>query len=81
MRLIKLIVGEQDTIENWPAPFDQLAHLPEPVLELLRRMLAKSLKSDKAGAYIPGFDRLLATDRMKIGGTYLTNRILRLPIL
>jgi serine/threonine protein kinase len=25
-----------------PPPFDQLAHLPEPVLELLRRMLAKS---------------------------------------
>ena len=24
-----------------PPPFDQLAHLPEPVLELLRRMLAK----------------------------------------
>src|SRR6202047_5513558 len=76
MRLIKLIVGEQDTMEKWPAPFDQLAHLPQPVLELLRRMLAKSLKPDKAGAYIPGFDRLLATDRMKIGGTYLTNRVL-----
>jgi len=38
--------------------------------------LGLSLKSDKAGAYIPGFDRLLATDRMKIGGTYLTNRVL-----
>jgi hypothetical protein len=25
-----------------PPPFDQLAHIPEPVLELLRRMLAKS---------------------------------------
>jgi serine/threonine protein kinase len=25
-----------------PPPFDQLAHLPEPVLDLLRRMLAKS---------------------------------------
>jgi serine/threonine protein kinase len=25
-----------------PPPFDQLTHLPEPVLELLRRMLAKS---------------------------------------
>jgi pimeloyl-ACP methyl ester carboxylesterase len=35
-----------------------------------------TLKPDKAGAYIPGFDRLLATDRMKIGGTYLTNRVL-----
>jgi pimeloyl-ACP methyl ester carboxylesterase len=38
--------------------------------------LGLSLKSDKAGAYIPDFDRLLATDRMKIGGTYLTNRVL-----
>jgi pimeloyl-ACP methyl ester carboxylesterase len=38
--------------------------------------LGLSLKSDQAGAYIPGFDRLLATDRMKIGGTYLTNRVL-----
>jgi pimeloyl-ACP methyl ester carboxylesterase len=38
--------------------------------------LGLSLKSDKAGAYIPGFDRLVATDRMKIGGTYLTNRVL-----
>jgi pimeloyl-ACP methyl ester carboxylesterase len=38
--------------------------------------LGLSLKPDKAGAYIPGFDRLLATDRMKIGGTYLTNRVL-----
>jgi pimeloyl-ACP methyl ester carboxylesterase len=34
------------------------------------------LKPDKGGAYIPGFDRLLSTDRMKIGGTYLTNRVL-----
>ena len=38
--------------------------------------LGLSLKPDKAGAYIPGFDRLVATDRMKIGGTYLTNRVL-----
>ena len=38
--------------------------------------LGLSLKSDQAGAYIPGFDRLVATDRMKIGGTYLTNRVL-----
>jgi Alpha/beta hydrolase family len=38
--------------------------------------LGLSLKSDQAGAYIPGFDRLLATDRMKIGGTYLTSRVL-----
>ena len=38
--------------------------------------LGLSLKPDQAGAYIPGFDRLLATDRMKIGGTYLTNRVL-----
>ena len=38
--------------------------------------LGLSLKSDPDGAYIPGFDRLLATDRMKIGGTYLTNRVL-----
>jgi pimeloyl-ACP methyl ester carboxylesterase len=38
--------------------------------------LGLSLKPDQAGAYIPGFDRLVATDRMKIGGTYLTNRVL-----
>jgi len=38
--------------------------------------LGLSLKPDQAGAYIPGYDRLLATDRMKIGGTYLTNRVL-----
>jgi pimeloyl-ACP methyl ester carboxylesterase len=38
--------------------------------------LGLSLKVDKDGAYLPGFDRLLATDRMKIGGTYLTSRVL-----
>ena len=38
--------------------------------------LGLSLKSDQDGTYIPGFDRLLAADRMKIGGTYLTNRVL-----
>jgi pimeloyl-ACP methyl ester carboxylesterase len=37
--------------------------------------LGLSLKSDKDGAYIPGFDRLLAADRMKIGGTYVTKRV------
>jgi pimeloyl-ACP methyl ester carboxylesterase len=35
-----------------------------------------SLKPDPRGAYIPGFDRLLATDRMDIGGSYLTQRVL-----
>jgi pimeloyl-ACP methyl ester carboxylesterase len=35
-----------------------------------------SLKPDSKGAYVPGEDRLLATDRMDIGGTYLTNRVL-----
>jgi pimeloyl-ACP methyl ester carboxylesterase len=34
-----------------------------------------SLKCDPKGAYIPGYDRLLATDRMDIGGTYLTERV------
>ena len=34
-----------------------------------------SLKPDPKGAYIPEVDRLLAADRMDIGGTYLTNRV------
>jgi pimeloyl-ACP methyl ester carboxylesterase len=35
-----------------------------------------SLTADAKGAYVPGVDRLLATDRMDIGGTYLTKRVL-----
>ncbi len=34
-----------------------------------------SLKPDSKGSYIPGYDRLLATDRMDISGTYLTERV------
>lgn len=38
-------------------------------------LLWLSLKPDSKGGYVPGQDRLLAADRMDIGGTYLTNRV------
>ena len=69
-RLVEQMIASREK------PWEKEIHLAGP-----SGPLGLSLKPDKAGAYIPGFDRLLATDRMKIGGTYLTNRILRLPIL
>jgi pimeloyl-ACP methyl ester carboxylesterase len=61
----------EQTIASREKPWEKEIQLAGP-----SGPLGLSLKSDKAGAYIPGFDRLLATDRMKIGGTYLTNRVL-----
>jgi hypothetical protein len=61
----------EQTIASREKPWEKEIRLSGP-----SGPLGLSLKSDKAGAYIPGFDRLLATDRMKIGGTYLTNRVL-----
>jgi hypothetical protein len=64
-RLVEQMIASREK------PWEKEIHLAGP-----SGPLGLSLKSDKAGAYIPGFDRLLATDRMKIGGTYLTNRVL-----
>ena len=61
----------EQTLASREKPWEKEIHLAGP-----SGPLGLSLKPDKAGAYIPGFDRLLATDRMKIGGTYLTNRVL-----
>jgi pimeloyl-ACP methyl ester carboxylesterase len=61
----------EQTIASKEKPWEKEVQLAAP-----SGILGLSLKPDKGGAYIPGFDRLLATDRMKIGGTYLTNRVL-----
>ena len=61
----------EQTLASREKPWQKEIHLAGP-----SGPLGLSLKPDKAGAYIPGFDRLLATDRMKIGGTYLTSRVL-----
>jgi pimeloyl-ACP methyl ester carboxylesterase len=61
----------EQTIASGEKPWEKEVQLAGP-----SGILGLSLKPDKGGAYIPGFDRLLATDRMKIGGTYLTNRVL-----
>src|ERR1700674_368861 len=61
----------EQMIASGEKPWVKEIHLAGP-----RGPLELSLKPDQAGAYIPGFDRLLATDRMKIGGTYLTSRVL-----
>src|SRR3984893_1533675 len=64
-RLVEQMIASREK------PWEKEIHLAGP-----SGPLGLSLKPDKAGAYIPGYDRLLATDRMKIGGTYLTNRVL-----
>jgi pimeloyl-ACP methyl ester carboxylesterase len=61
----------EQTLASGEKPWEKEIQLAGP-----HGTLGLSLKPDQSGAYIPGFDRLLATDRMKIGGTYLTNRVL-----
>jgi pimeloyl-ACP methyl ester carboxylesterase len=61
----------EEMIASGEKPWEKEIQLAGPAGPLGLR-----LKPDQGGAYIPGFDRLLATDRMKIGGTYLTNRVL-----
>ena len=61
----------EQTLASGEKPWVKEIHLAGP-----SGPLGLSLKPDKGGAYIPGFDRLLATDRMKIGGTYLNSRVL-----
>jgi pimeloyl-ACP methyl ester carboxylesterase len=61
----------EQTLASREKPWERETQLAGP-----HGTLGLSLKPDQGGAYIPGFDRLLATDRMKIGGTYLTNRVL-----
>src|SRR6266403_3208649 len=50
----------EQTIASGEKPWEREIHLAGP-----SGPLGLSLKPDAAGAYIPGFDRLLATDRMK----------------
>ena len=61
----------EQTLASGEKPWEKEIQLTGP-----HGTLGLSLKPDQGGAYLPGFDRLLATDRMKIGGTYLTNRVL-----
>jgi hypothetical protein len=61
----------EEMIASGEKPWEKELQLAGPTGPLGLR-----LKPDRGLAYIPGFDRLLATDRMKIGGTYLTNRVL-----
>jgi pimeloyl-ACP methyl ester carboxylesterase len=61
----------EQTLASGEKPWEKEIQLAGP-----QGTVGLSLKPDQGGAYIPGFDRLLATDRMKIGGTYLTNRVL-----
>jgi len=60
----------EETIASGEKPWEKEIQLdgPNGPLEL-------SLTSETKGAYVPGEDRLLATDRMDIGGTYLTKRV------
>ena len=59
----------EETLASKQTPWDHEIQLAGP-----NGPLYLSLKPDSK-AYIPGFDRLLATDRMDIGGTYLTERV------
>jgi pimeloyl-ACP methyl ester carboxylesterase len=60
----------EETIASGMKPWEKEVQLAGPA-----GPLSLILKPDSEGAYIPGFDRLLAADRMDIGGTYLTNRV------
>ena len=60
----------EETIASGKKPWEKEIQLAGP-----DGPLWLDLKPDSEGAYLPGFDRLLAADRMDIGGTYLTNRV------
>jgi pimeloyl-ACP methyl ester carboxylesterase len=60
----------EETIASGKKPWEKEVQLAGP-----DGPLWLNLKPDSKGAYLPGFDRLLAADRMDIGGTFLTNRV------
>jgi pimeloyl-ACP methyl ester carboxylesterase len=63
-RLVEAIVA------SGKKPWEQEICLPGPAGPLWLNLKVKAV-----GAYIPSTDRLLAADRMEIGGTHFTNRV------
>ncbi len=60
----------EETLASGAKPWEKEIQLAGP-----KGPLWLKLQPDSEGAYMPGEDRLLAADRMDIGGTYLTSRV------